>query len=169
MVVAWIFDDHYGVLNATLSYIGLPRVPWLSSTHFAMPTIILATLWLRVGLCMVVYLAALQDIPKDLLDAAALDGAGSWARLRHITWPLLRPSTVFLLVTNLIYGLHVFDLIYVMTAGGPAFSTTVMVQYIYMAGFDEQREGYASAISVVLFFILVAITSVSLMKRRPPV
>ena len=86
--------------------------------------------------------------------------------MRHITWPLLRPSTVFLLVTNLIYGLHVFDLIYVMTAGGPAFSTTVMVQYIYSAAFDEQRQGYASAISVVLFFILVAITSVGLKRRR---
>ena len=70
-VLAWVFDDHYGVLNAMLTSAGLPRVPWLSSTHFAMPSIILATLWLRVGLCMVVYLAALQDIPKDLLDAAA--------------------------------------------------------------------------------------------------
>ncbi len=169
IVVAWIFDDHYGVLNAMLSSIGLPRVPWLSSTHFAMPTIIFATLWLRVGLCMVVYLAALQDVPKDLLDAAALDGAGRWGRLRYVTWPLLRPSTVFLLITNLIYGLHVFDLIYVMTAGGPAFSTTVMVQYIFAAAFDQQRQGYASAISVVLLLILVSITSLSLVRRQRPI
>ena len=166
IIAVWIFDDHYGVLNATLEKLGLMRLPWLSSAHFAMPTLMLTTLWLRTGLCMIVYLAALQDIPKDLLDAASLDGAGTWARFGNITWPLLRPATLFLLITNLIYGLHVFDLIYVMTGGGPAFSTTVMVQYIYQAAFEEQRQGYGSAISVVLFFILLAITSVTLMRRR---
>ncbi len=166
IIAAWIFDDHYGVINAAFAAIGLPRVPWLSSTRFAMTTVLLATLWLRVGLCMVVYLAALQDVPKDLLDAAALDGAGAWNRFRYITWPLLRSSTLFLLVTNLIYGMHVFDIIFVMTGGGPAFSTTVMVQYIYGAAFEQQRQGYAAAISVVLFLVLVAITSATLLRRR---
>lgn len=168
ITIAWIFDDHYGVLNAALASVGLPRVPWLSSTRFAMPTVIVATLWLRVGLCMVVYLAALQDVPKDLLEAAALDGASAWERFRYVIWPLLKGSTTFLLVTNLIYGLHFFDLIYVVTGGGPASSTTVLVHYIYGAAFEEQRQGYASAVSVVLFLILVVISSLTLVRRRQP-
>ena len=105
-------------------------------------------------------------MPKNLLDAAALDGAGAWNRFRYITWPLLWPSSVFLLVTNLIYSIHVFDLIYVMTNGGPAFSTTTLVQYLYDAAFEEQRQGYASAISVILFFVLIALTSLLLIQRN---
>jgi ABC-type sugar transport system permease subunit len=166
IVAVWIFDEHYGVLNAFLIQFGLPRLPWLSSTHLALPTIIITTIWLRTGFCMVIYLAALQDVPKSLLDAAALDGAGAWSRFRYITWPLLWPSSIFLLVTNLIYSIHVFDLIYVMTNGGPAFSTTTLVQYLYDAAFEEQRQGYASAISVVLFFVLIALTSVLLIRRN---
>ncbi len=166
IVAVWIFDEHYGVLNAFLIQFGLPRLPWLSSTHLALPTIMITTVWLRTGFCMVIYLAALQDVPKNLLDAAALDGAGAWNRFRYITWPLLWPSSVFLLVTNLIYSIHVFDLIYVMTNGGPAFSTTTLVQYLYDAAFEEQRQGYASAISVILFFVLIALTSLLLIRRN---
>ena len=95
-----------------------------------------------------------------------MDGAGQWSRFRWITWPLLGPATKFLLLTNLIYGLHVFDLIFVMTGGGPAFSTTVMVQYIFDAAFQEQRQGYASAIAVTLCMILVSITSVGLLRKK---
>lgn len=166
IVAVWIFDEHYGVLNAFLIQFGLPRLPWLSSTHLAMPTVMATTVWLRTGFCMVIYLAALQGVPKNLLDAAALDGAGAWSIFRYITWPLLWPSSVFLLVTNLIYSIHVFDLIYVMTDGGPAFSTTTLVQYLYDAAFEEQRQGYASAISVILFFVLIALTSVLLIRRN---
>lgn len=166
VTAVWIFDDHYGVLNAFLVKLGLPRLPWLSSTHLALPTIIATTIWLRTGFCMVIYLAALQDVPKNLLDAAALDGAGAWSRFRYIVWPLLWPSSIFLLVTNLIYSIHVFDLVYVMTNGGPAFSTTTLVQYLFDSAFEEQRQGYASAISVTLFFILIALTSLLLIRRN---
>jgi multiple sugar transport system permease protein len=166
VVSVWIFDEHYGVLNAFLVELGLPRLPWLSSTHLALPTIILTTIWLRTGFCMVIYLAALQDVPKNLLDAAALDGAGAWSRFRYIVWPLLWPSSVFLLVTNLIYSVHVFDLVYVMTNGGPAFSTTTLVQYLFDSAFEDQRQGYASAISVTLFFLLIALTSFLLIRRN---
>ncbi len=166
VVAVWIFDEHYGVLNAFLIQFGLPRLPWLSSTHFALPTIIMTTIWLRTGFCMVIYLAALQDVPKNLLDAAALDGAGAWNRFRYIVWPLLGPSSIFLLVTNLIYSIHVFDLIYVMTNGGPAYSTMTLVQYLFDSAFEEQRQGYASAISVTLFFILIALTSLLLIRRN---
>ena len=165
IIAAWIFDDHYGVLNALLASIGLSRLPWLSSTHLAMPALIATTMWLRTGLCMVIYLAALQDVPKELLEAAELDGAGAAARFRYVTWPLLRPSTTFLLITSLIYSLQVFDLVYVMTDGGPAFSTTVLVQYLFEAAFEEGRQGYASAISVIVFFILIGLTSLLLLRR----
>ena len=166
VVAVWIFYEHYGVLNAFLLQFGLGRLPWLSSTRLAMPAIIATTIWLRTGFCMVIYLAALQDVPKNLLDAAALDGAGAWNRFRYIVWPLLWPSSIFLLVTNLIYSIHVFDLIFVMTNGGPAFSTTTLVQYLFDAAFEEQRQGYASAISVTLFFILIALTSFLLIRRN---
>jgi len=165
IIAAWIFDDHYGVLNALFAGMGLSRLPWLSSTHLAMPAVIATTIWLRTGLCMVIYLAALQDVPKELLEAAELDGAGAAARFRYVTWPLLRPSTTFLLITSLIYSLQVFDLVYVMTDGGPAFSTTVLVQYLFEAAFEEGRQGYASAISVIVFFILIGLTSFLLLRR----
>ncbi len=165
MIAVWIFDEHYGIVNGLLVALGLSRVPWLTSPLFAMPTVIATTIWLRTGLCMVVYLAALQDVPRQLLQAAELDGAGAWSRFWFITWPLLRPSTTFLLITNLIYSLHVFDLIFVMTYGGPAFSTTTLVQYLYETAFEEQRQGYASAISVILFLILIGLTSVLLIKK----
>ncbi len=167
VIAVWIFDEHYGLLNAVLTKFGFPRVPWLSSPAYAMPSVIATTIWLRAGLCMVVYLAALQDVPGELLEAAELDGANSWKRFWFITWPLLKPSTTFLLITNLIYSLHVFDLIYVMTFGGPALSTTTLVQYLYENAFQEQRQGYACAISVVLFFILIALTSMLLVRRSP--
>lgn len=166
IIAAWIFEGNYGVLNAVLAATRLPRLPWLSSTALAMPSVILSSLWLRTGLCMVIYLAALQDVPRDQMEAAALDGADAWSRFRHVAWPVLAPATTFLLVTNLIYSLHVFDLIYVMTEGGPAGSTTTLVQYLYDAAFYQQRLGYGAAIGVFLLVILMALTSALTWRRR---
>ncbi len=163
---AWMFDDQYGVINAVAVWVGLPRAPWLTSTAFAMPAVVATTVWLRIGLCMLVYLAALQDVPRDLLQAAEMDGANAFSRFRYIVWPQLLPSTAFLALTTLIYSFHAFDLIYVMTDGGPGFSTTVLVQYLYEAAFQEQRQGYASAISVVLLVILAGLSSLMLLRRR---
>lgn len=156
LIAAWLFNPTYGVVNTILANLGLSTVPWLSSTTWAMPTLILVTLWTRVGFCMVVYLAGLQSIPATYYDAAAVDGASGWHRFRDITWPLLMPTTFFLLITSIIYSFHVFDLIYVMTGGGPGFSTTVLVQYIYQTAFQTQQMGYASAMGVMLFvFVLI--------------
>lgn len=166
---AWIFDDQYGVLDAILIKFGLERVAWLSSTRFAMASLVTTTVWVRIGLCMVVYLTALQDIPASLLQAAELDGAGPVSRFRYVVWPLLRPSTLFLAITTLIYSLQAFDIAYVLTNGGPAFSTTMLVQYLYNAAYLEQRQGYASAISVILLSILIAISSILLLRRRKSV
>lgn len=166
IIAACIFDDQYGVLNAAFAHIGLARLPWLSSTTFAMPAIMFTTVWLRTGLCMVIYLAALQEIPRELTEAAHLDGAGAWNRFRWVTWPLLRPSTIFLLITNIIYSFNVFDLVFVMTGGGPAFSTDVLAEYVYEAAFDQQRQGYAAAIGVILFLIVLIPTMFLLLSRR---
>lgn len=158
LVAAWMFNDNYGVVNALLRSAGLSPIPWLSSPTWALPTLILTTLWLRCGFNMVVYLAALQSIPASLLDAAAVDGANAWQRFRHVTWPLLQPATFLLLILNVIYSFHVFDLIFIMTGGGPGFSTTMLVQYIYQSAFETNEMGYASALGVVLFLIILVFT-----------
>ena len=158
LIAAWIFNDNYGIINAALSAVGIGDVPWLSSARWAMISLIIATLWIRLGFNMVIYLAALQSIPTELYDAARVDGASGWRRFRHITWPLLGPTTFLLVIINIIYSLHVFDLIYVMTGGGPGFSTTVLVQYIYQMAFTEGQMGYASAIGVVLYLLLLIFT-----------
>jgi ABC-type sugar transport system permease subunit len=158
LMAAWIFNDNYGIINAALSAVGIGDVPWLSSARWAMISLIIATLWIRLGFNMVIYLAALQSIPTELYDAARVDGASGWRRFRHITWPLLGPTTFLLVIINIIYSLHVFDLIYVMTGGGPGFSTTVLVQYIYQMAFTEGQMGYASAIGVVLYLLLLGFT-----------
>jgi multiple sugar transport system permease protein len=116
------------------------------------------TLWVRIGFCMVVYLAALQSISPTYHDAAEVDGASRLQRFRHITWPLLRPATFLLLILNVIYSFQVFDLIFVMTGGGPGFSTTMVVQYIYQAAFVSSEMGYASAMGIVLFLMILGFT-----------
>jgi len=158
LIASWMFNDNYGVVNNALGALGLEPVPWLSSPRWAMPSLMITTLWIRLGFNMVVYLAALQWIPTELYDAARVDGATGRRRFLHITWPLLRPTTFLLLILNVIYSLHVFDLIYVMTGGGPGFSTTVLVQYIYQQAFQESQMGYASAIGVVLYLMLLIFT-----------
>ncbi len=157
-IAAWMFNDHYGVLNAILVSIGFPRLFWLSSPHLALFAVAIASVWMRVGFCMVVYLAALQDVPVDLYEAARLDGAGTLQQFRFVTWPMMKPVTIFLVITNFIYTFNIFDLIYVMTGGGPAFSTTILVQYLYDAGFDLQRQGYAATISVALYLLISLLT-----------
>jgi multiple sugar transport system permease protein len=158
LVAAWIFNDNYGVINSLLKAAGLEPIPWLSSPTWAMPSIIITTLWIRIGFCMVVYLAGLQGIPSEYYDAAQVDGASGWRQFRHITWPLLTPTTFLLLVINVIFSFHVFDLIYVMTGGGPGFSTTVLVQYIYESAFASREMGYASAMGIVLYLLIVVLT-----------
>ena len=158
LVAAWIFNDNYGVINSLLKAAGLEPIPWLSSPTWAMPSLIITTLWIRIGFCMVVYLAGLQGIPSEYYDAAQVDGASGWKQFRHITWPLLAPTTFLLLVINVIFSFHVFDLIYVMTGGGPGFSTTVLVQYIYESAFASREMGYASAMGIVLYVLIVVLT-----------
>jgi multiple sugar transport system permease protein len=158
VIAAWLFNDNYGVINAVLQLLGLPKVNWLSSPSWALPSLVITTLWVRLGFCMVVYLAALQGIPSDYYHAAAIDGATRWDQFRYVTVPLLSPATFLLLILNVIYSFQVFDLIYVMTGGGPGFATTMLVQYIYQSAFMTSEMGYASAIGVVLYLLILAFT-----------
>ncbi|GAB2883723.1 carbohydrate ABC transporter permease [Streptomyces mayteni] len=158
MVMAWIFNGDYGVLNNALAAAGLPRGEWLTSSDMGMVTVVLAVLWTRVGFCMVLYLAALQSIPHSLLEAASLDGAGPWQRFRHVVVPQLSPTTFFLLVVNVVFSLQAFDLLYVLTGGGPGFATTVLIQYIYRSAFANGEMGYASALGVVSTLLLITFT-----------
>ncbi|RKR73502.1 carbohydrate ABC transporter permease [Frondihabitans australicus] len=158
LVFIWMFDSNDGVVDAFLQAIGLPRIGWLTSPDWAMVTVILAVVWGRIGFCMVTYLAALQGINPSLLEAAQIDGAGSWRRFTGITWPLLNPTTYMLIVLNVVFSLQAFDVIYVMTGGGPGFSTTVLIQYIFRSAFTNGQMGYASAIGVFLVVVLLLLT-----------
>jgi len=157
-IAAWLFNDNYGVINAALVRLGVGRVAWLSSPGWALPSLVIATLWVRVGFNMVVYLAALQSIPAVYYEAARIDGASAISQFRHVTLPLLGPATFLLLVLDVINSFQVFDLIYVMTGGGPGFSTTMAVQYIFNAAFVTSEMGYASAMGVALYVLILLFT-----------
>ncbi|QPC84969.1 sugar ABC transporter permease [Phototrophicus methaneseepsis] len=158
--VSWLFNDSFGIINKLLALLGLAKVQWLSSPDTAMLTVIIATIWVRLGFCMIIYLAGLQSIPNDMLEAARVDGALPWQQLFYIKLPLLRSTTFLLLILNVIYSFESFDLIYVMTNGGPGYSTTVVPIYIYNMAFETQRFGYASAIGLVFMMIIMAFTVV---------
>ncbi|NDO78088.1 ABC transporter permease subunit [Kocuria indica] len=162
-----LFNEGVGVLNNVLRAIGAAGLPWQSNGGLAMISVVLMTIWTRVGFAMVIYLAALQDIPEDLHEAARLDGANSWQQFWYITRPLLAPSTLFLIVMNVIWSFQIFDIIYVMTGGGPGNSTSMLVTYAYDQGFGPARDfGYGSAIGVVLFLLTLIMTAFQLKSPR---
>jgi multiple sugar transport system permease protein len=166
MVWRWLYNRDFGLIDAGLSAIGLPAVPWLSSTEWAMPAVILLAVWKHLGFNMVVYLAGLQNVPQPLYEAAEIDGANSWQRFRHVTLPTLAPTTFFILVISIIGSFQVFDLAYVLTAGGPANATTTVVMYVYAQAFQLFEMGYAAAVAWVLFGIVLAVTLVQWRLQR---
>jgi len=154
----WVFNTDYGLLNYALHGVGLPTAPWLDSTKLAMPAVIIASVWKGLGWGMVIFLAGLQGIPEHLYEAAKLDGASSWRQFRHITFPLLFPSIFFVLVMSIIGSFQVFDLVYVMTGGGPLHATDVVIFYLYQYAFQRFQLGYAAAVSYVLFAVIFVLT-----------
>jgi multiple sugar transport system permease protein len=159
----WMFDENNGFFNKLLNAIGLHGPHWQSNGHWAMASIILVTIWQRVGFDMIIYLAGLQGVSPELLEAATVDGASPWQKFRRITFPLLGPSTFFLLIMNIIYSFQVFDTVWAMTRGGPDYSTTTVVTYAYRQAFDEhgpQELGYGAAVGVVIYLITLIITAV---------
>jgi multiple sugar transport system permease protein len=153
----WVFNPRYGVINAILQQIGVRGPAWLQDEAWAMPALILMSLW-GVGTNVVVYLAALQGVPSELHEAAALDGAGHWARFRHVTWPLISPVTFYLLVVNVIGSSQVFTPSYILTRGGPNNATLTLPLYIYFNAFAWGRLGYASILALILFLLTLALT-----------
>lgn len=166
MLWRWLYNTDYGLINTGLAAIGLPYIPWLSSTEWAMPAVIIMAVWKNLGYNMVIYLAGLQGIPATLYEAAALDGAGAWARFRDITLPMLGPTTFFILVISIINSFQVFDLAFILTQGGPGIATNTIVMYIYNQGFQYFQMGYAAAIAWILFIAIFVITLVQMRLQR---
>ncbi len=162
LVWAYIFDPVYGLLRVVLDWFGLVSPDWLVSTSWAMPAVIIVYLWKNAGYSAIIYLAGLQNIPAELYDAAKVDGARGWQTFRHITWPLLKPTSFFVLLVSTITGvagLQAFDLIYVMTRGGPANSSSLGIFYIYQQAFQFNDFGYAAAMASFLVLILLVATA----------
>ncbi len=158
---SWLYNVDAGLLNYILRVLGLPTSYWLTHQASAMPSIIIAALWRSVGWVVVLYLAGLQGIPTVYYEAANIDGANAWQRFRYVTWPLLRPTTLLILVTTMIGSFQMFDLVYVMTSGGPLNATTVMAHQIYENAFTFLKMGYASAQALVLFAVVASLSVVS--------
>ncbi|OHD24240.1 MAG: sugar ABC transporter permease, partial [Spirochaetes bacterium GWB1_66_5] len=166
VVWLWVYDDANGLANMLLRLVGLKPVRWLTSPKTSLLSLIIMTVWKNAGYHMVVFLAGLQAIPPSLHEAATIDGASPRQRFRYVTWPLLAPTTVFVLVTNTIFTFQVFGPIYVMTGGGPVRSTSVIVYYLYQRAFEFQEMGYASAVAWVIFLILIALTVLQMRLAR---
>jgi ABC-type sugar transport system permease subunit len=158
MVWAWIFDPFYGLLRVPLNLVGLASPRWLSDVLWTMPAIIIVAIWNGLGYDMVIFLAGLQGIPIDLYEAARVDGASGWKLFRNITFPLLSPTTFFLMVTSIIGAFKTFDIVAVMTAGGPMNSSNVYIHYLYQNAFRWFKVGFASAQAVIFFIVILAIT-----------
>ncbi|WP_030512368.1 carbohydrate ABC transporter permease [Microbispora rosea] len=171
VAVVWnmLFNPTAGPVNQVLHALGVDDPPrWVASTDWAMPAVIVTSVWRDMGYYMVLFLAGLQTIPKEYYEAARVDGANSWHRFRRITLPCLRPTTFFVVVMLTIQSFKVLDLIVVMTDGGPGRSTLVLAQLVYREGITEGRFGYSSAIALVLFVIVLTVTVVQfrLNERR---
>ena len=159
LIGTFMFDQNVGTLDKIARALSLPTVDWQSSGPAAMASVVMVTLWIRLGFDMVIYLAGLQGISSELYESARTEGASGWALFRYITVPLVGPSTFFLLIMNVIYTFQIFDTVFVLTNGGPGFSTEVLGTYAYKFGFGPPREqGYAAAIGVVIFVLTLVFT-----------
>jgi len=169
IAIVWQFayNGDFGLVNQVLAWFGVDGPNWLQDTATVKPAIILMMVWKGLGYSMLLYLAAIQSVPASLHEAAALDGAGWWQRLRHITLPMVRPVTFFLVVTNVIGGAQLFTEINIMTpTGGPEFSSASVVWYIWRQAFRYQQMGYATAMAIVLGLLVLVITLIQFRLNR---
>lgn len=162
----WVLDSSAGVLSAMVRAVGLSPLDWLGDPDVALYTLSGVTIWKIAGYSMVLFVAGMQDIPRSLHEAAALDGAGAWQRFWNVTWPMLRPTAAFVGTTSLILSFQVFDVVRVMTQGGPVHATNVFVYAIYEQVFMNLRVGRASAEVVIFFVLLLALTALQLWAWR---
>ncbi len=162
----WMYNPQLGVVNAIAGAFGLPQPAWLQDSNLAMTSVVVTTVWWTVGFNFLIYLAALQNIPDQQYEAAALDGAGKWRQLFSITIPQLAPTTALLAILQVLASLKVFDQIFQMTAGGPGGSTRPIVQYVFETGFTGFRFGYSAAISYIFFALIVVISVIQFTATR---
>jgi multiple sugar transport system permease protein len=163
---SWLFNPKFGLINYLLGLLGLAGPGWLFDPNWAMPAIVLTSVWKDLGFVLVLFLAGLQAIPADYYEAAALDGAGRLQQLRYVTIPLLAPTMFFVTVISLINSFQVFDQVWVMTEGGPAGATSVLVEQVVRHAFSYGEMGYAAAISWVLFALVVGATLIQFRLQR---
>ncbi|MFD2215746.1 carbohydrate ABC transporter permease [Metabacillus endolithicus] len=161
IAVVWqvLFHPSAGPINQTLMALGIADPPkWIADPDFALISVMLIQIWISIGFNLIIYIAGLQSIPQELYEAADMDGANSWVKFRHITFPMVSPTSFFLLITGIISTFKVFDLIAVLTKGGPLHSTSMLVWHLYDTAFVNLDIGYSSAIAVILFLIVFLIT-----------
>jgi len=166
MIAVIIFYQSNGIINKTLSALGLSPINWSSGGVEAMISVMIVTIWLRLGFNMIIYIAGLQNISPELYEAARLDGATKFQQFRSITVPLVGPSTFFLLIMNVIATFQAFDLIFVLTGGGPGYSTSVLGTYAYRNGFQIREQGYGAAIGIVLLILTLIFTYIQWKTSR---
>ena len=168
MSLLWglMYQQRYGLFNQILGAAGLPSVAWLIDPAIALFSICLMVIWKGLGWYMVIFLAGLKAIPEDFYEASKVDGATGWQQFWYITLPLLRPTLLFVLVVTIIGSLQVFSPIFIMTQGGPANATNVVVYWVYITAFQFLRFGYATAMAVFLFLVIMVITAIQLRVFR---
>jgi multiple sugar transport system permease protein len=168
VALIWIFiyTPGLGLLETGLDKIGITSPNWLGDPHWAMPSLAVTTIWWTVGFNFVLYLAGLQEIPRDIYEASSMDGAGPWQQIRSITVPMLGRTTTLVAVLQVIASLKVFDQMYIMTSGGPNFGTRSILELIYDEGFTNFRTGYAAALSMLFFVVVLAVSAVWFMLVR---
>jgi len=160
LIWLWLYTPGLGLLEKGLGLIGITAPNWLGDPAWAMPSLALTTVWWTLGFNFVLYLAGLQEISRELYEAASIDGASPWQQIRYITIPLLGRTTTLVAVLQVIASLKVFDQMYIMTSGGPNFTTRSVLQYVYDEGFTNFRVGYASAVSMLFFLVVLAVSAV---------
>ncbi len=167
LVWQWIFNTDFGPLNDILFSLGVASPPhWLTSTKYALPALIIVSIWQGIGFNMVIFLAGLQGIPEQLYEAARIDGASAWTQFWRITIPMLSPTTFFVVVMTTISSFQVFDLAVIMTEGGPANATNTLVYHIYRNAFQFFHMGYAAALAWVLFIIVFVVTLLQFRRQE---
>jgi multiple sugar transport system permease protein len=158
LVWVWLLDTQFGLVNQYLAMIGVGAVPWLTSGDWALVGVSIASIWWDLGLAFVIFLAAIQDVPRDLHEAAAIDGAGRLRQFWHVTLPHLRPAISMVVTLQLIASLRIFSQVYVMTNGAPNGASQSVIHYVYQTAIVQYRLGYASAVSMLLFALILALT-----------
>jgi len=158
LVWVWMLDTQFGLINHYLGYLGIDNVPWLTSTDWSLIGVSIASVWWDLGLAFVLFLAALQDVPRDLYEAAEVDGASRWQRLWLVILPQLRPVISLVITLQMISSLRIFSQVYVMTNGGPASTSSSVIFYMYNEAIQRQLFGYASAVAILLFLMIIVIT-----------